>query len=87
MTERNYTVTCINGYRKTNLTREDAIDHAIQLNSHLRMAGWQGRARVFYRDGSEIALRADAAQYRADWVRERAEREAKRAAESVSESV
>lgn len=49
-----YTVTAPNGYRKANLTREEAMAHAKRLRELMRTNGWAGKVRVIYRDGSVV---------------------------------
>jgi hypothetical protein len=49
-----YSVVGINGYRKGNLFREEALDHAARLVEDMKQAGWRGLVRVHYRDGSEV---------------------------------
>ena len=51
-----YTVTSINGFRRSSLTLKRALDLAGTMNATMRRMGWRGRARVWYRDGSEISL-------------------------------
>lgn len=52
--ERNYAVVGINGYRLSNLTLEQARKKAIQLQEEMKTAGWRGKVRIFYRDGTEV---------------------------------
>ena len=52
--DRNYTVTSINGYRRQNMTREQAIDHAKRLEAAAPLTGWRGKAHIFYRSGAEV---------------------------------
>jgi hypothetical protein len=53
---KTYVVTGINGYRRPGLTQDEAVALARGLNKQMREAGWRGRARVFYRDGSEVTF-------------------------------
>jgi hypothetical protein len=57
--ERNYTVTTINGYRRSNLLRAEAIAHAVRLREQMRVAGWRGEVHVYYRDGQAINWAAE----------------------------
>jgi len=50
--EKNYTVVGINGYRVGSLTREQAFKLAGRLREQMKQAGWAGKVRVYYRDGS-----------------------------------
>lgn len=52
--ERLYTVTAPNGYRKSNLTQEEAKQHAARLREQMKKNGWAGKVRVYYRDGSLV---------------------------------
>lgn len=52
--EKNYTVTCVNGFRRGCLRRKEAFALAQRMNEQMRNAGWAGKARIFYRDGSEV---------------------------------
>lgn len=57
--DRNYVVTAINGYRSKHMKRDEAEQHARRLNEQMRTNGWTGRAwtgraRIVYRDGSEV---------------------------------
>jgi len=49
-----YAVTAPNGYRRGGMTLEQARRHAGRLREQMRTAGWAGKVRVFYRDGSEV---------------------------------
>ena len=53
--ERNYAVTGINGFRQGNLTRNQAIALARRMQQQMKEAGWRGRMKIFYRDGSPVA--------------------------------
>jgi hypothetical protein len=57
--DKNYTVVGINGYRQGNLTREQAVALARRLQAQMDQAGWRGRMRVYYRDGSPVAWTVD----------------------------
>lgn len=53
--DKNYTVVGINGYRQGGLTRAQAVKLARQRQQEMDRAGWRGKMRVFYRDGSPVA--------------------------------
>jgi len=53
MKERNYTVTWPFG-RRGNLTRNEAEEMAWSMNKDLEHHAFEGRARVWYRDGTEV---------------------------------
>lgn len=55
-TEKNYTVVGINGFRQGSLTRAQAIELAKRMQRMMAEAGWAGKMRVYYRDGSEVPL-------------------------------
>jgi hypothetical protein len=57
--DKNYTVVGINGYRQGNLTREQAVALARRMQEQMDQAGWRGRMRVYYRDGSPVAWTVD----------------------------
>lgn len=57
--ERNYTVVGINGFRQGGLTRKQAVDLARQMQQQMDQAGWRGKMRVYYRDGSPVAWEVD----------------------------
>ena len=52
--DRVYSVVTINGYRRCNLTRAQAMRHATNLEEQMKRNGWRGKVRVYYRDGSEV---------------------------------
>lgn len=52
--DKNYSVTCINGFRRGSLTKAQAIDLANSMNRQLKQYGWRGKARIWYRDGTEV---------------------------------
>lgn len=52
--ERNYTVLGIHSFRKANLTLEEAKQLATRMREQMELAGWAGKVRVLYRDGSEV---------------------------------
>jgi len=52
--DRSYTVVGINGYRLSNLTLEQARKKTAHLQEEMKTAGWRGKVRVFYRDGTEV---------------------------------
>lgn len=52
MDDKNYTVVGINGFRKPNLTRSQAIELAKNMQRQMDQYGWRGEMRVYYRDGS-----------------------------------
>ncbi len=52
--DRIYTVVGINGYRRGNLTKEQAFNLAENLTNQMKIAGWAGKVRVYYRDGTEV---------------------------------
>ena len=49
-----YYVTTVNGYRSPWLTLAQAKTHAERLKQQMVLAGWAGKVRLHYRDGSEI---------------------------------
>lgn len=49
-----YSVTGINGFRQCSLTRQQAIALARRMQVQMDDAGWSGKMRVYYCDGSEI---------------------------------
>ena len=54
--ERDYVVTCINGYRKQNLTRQEAFACADKIEREWREVGVEVQAHVYYnRTGEEVA--------------------------------
>jgi hypothetical protein len=57
--DKNYTVVGINGYHQGNLTREQAVALARRMQEQMDQAGWRGRMRVYYRDGSPVAWTVD----------------------------
>jgi hypothetical protein len=57
--DRTYSVVGINGYRQDNLTREQAIRLARRMQEQMDRAGWRGKMRVFYRDGSLVEWERD----------------------------
>lgn len=54
--ERNYTVTCINGFRRGCLSKSAGISLVRKMNEQLKRLGWNGKARLWYRDGSEVKV-------------------------------
>ena len=52
--DRNYSVTAPNGYRKGGMSEDEAQTHAAALNQQMRENGWRGKAEVYYRDGSLV---------------------------------
>ncbi len=54
MSDRDYTVTGINGYRKANLTLAEAKALRKEIIEEMPVTGWHGEVRIFYRDGSEV---------------------------------
>jgi len=52
--DRIYSVVGINGFRHGNLTRSQAIEMAIKMQKLMDNAGWRGRMKVYYRDGSVV---------------------------------
>jgi hypothetical protein len=56
--DKNYTVTGPNGYRRGSLTREQAEQSATSMNEMMKRRGWRGKARIWYRDGTEVAIAA-----------------------------
>jgi hypothetical protein len=51
---KTYYVTAINGYRSGWMTLSQAQTHAAKLQDQMKVAGWRGKARVHYRDGTEV---------------------------------
>jgi len=56
--DKNYTVVGINGFRKGGLTYEQAVGLAARMQQQMAQAGWAGRMKVYYRDGSPVDWRA-----------------------------
>lgn len=54
--EKNYAVVGINGFRRGSLTESEALRLARDMQKQMQTAGWAGKLRVFYRDGSEVDL-------------------------------
>ncbi len=52
--DRNYTVVGLYGYRHGSLTFEEAIALARRMQTQMDKAGWRGKMRVYYRDGSSV---------------------------------
>lgn len=57
--DKNYSVVGINGYRQNGLTRKQAVDLARRMQEQMKQAGWAGKMKVFYRDGSPVAWTVD----------------------------
>jgi len=52
--DKNYAVVGINGFRRGCLTRDQAFDLAKKMSEQMKLFGWAGKVRVFYRDGTEV---------------------------------
>ena len=52
--DRNYQVVAPNGYRSGWLTQDAALSRAAKLQEEMRLAGWSGVARVYFRNGTEV---------------------------------
>lgn len=52
--EKNYAVVGINGFRKGGLTRDEATQLASRMRHQMKVAGWAGKVRIYYRDGTEV---------------------------------
>jgi hypothetical protein len=52
--DKTYSVVGINGYRQGNLTKEQAFKLAQKLTNEMKITGWSGKVRVYYRDGAEV---------------------------------
>lgn len=50
--DRLYTVVGVNGYRMANQTWKEACRIARRMAEEMRLAGWRGEMRVYYRDGT-----------------------------------
>lgn len=57
MSERNYTVKTINGYRRQNLSREEALTHAERLRHRMIVAGWRGPIEIVYQPTGAVITR------------------------------
>jgi len=54
MDTKTYYVTGINGYRSPWMTKKQAETHAERLRAQMQTAGWAGKVRVYFRDGTEV---------------------------------
>jgi len=57
--DKNYIVVGINGFRQGSLTREQAVKLARKMQEQMDRAGWRGKMKVYYRDGSPVAWTVD----------------------------